>query len=93
MELILYKEDIKNVGHTKYNNEGFVTFVLDETNGSCWIEVIFLRNLLKLFGEEYKILGSEEVISDNKITGKEDYDKHIYTNLPWDVFEKLEYKL
>ena len=49
MELFLYKDDIKKIGHTHYNNNGFVTFVLDGTSDSFWIEMIFLRNILKLF--------------------------------------------
>ena len=78
MNLELTKEDIKNIGHTTFNEDGNTDFICDGTTYN--IESILLRNILKCFGDEYKMLSTE------------DYNKNdilIKTNLPFEEYMSL----
>lgn len=59
MNIQVEKEDIHLIGHTKYNDNGFLSIVCDVNNSN--LEKILLRNILKCFGEEYKIIQFHEI--------------------------------
>lgn len=54
--LTVTKTDISKIGHTVFNDESGCSFVCHKE--TFWIEEIFLRNILELFGEDYKITGT-----------------------------------
>lgn len=87
MCLKLFKSDIRYIGGATYHNdEGNCVFVFYGDDDAYGIERIFLRNLLPLFGEQYRIVSEDEYIDkrDNIVI-------HITTNLPWEMYcEKTE---
>ena len=77
MYLQLLKSDIHCIGDTIYpNDEGNCVFVFDGNLDAFGIKRIFLRNLLPMFGEQYRIISEDE------------YECSIYltTNLPWEMY-------
>ena len=82
MDLELIKSDIVRIGGAAYqNDEGNCVIVFYEDDVAYQIEYIFLRNILKLFGEEYKIISEDEYVDEG-----EGLSTHLTTNLPWDVY-------
>lgn len=81
--MILYKEDLKDIGHTAYKGENG-NLVIDSDGKYHGVEHILLRNILLLFGD-YKIVAEDEVV----INEDGDCDWEFITNLPWDKYEKL----
>ena len=58
MNIEVVKEDIKRIGHTCYNEGGFLAIVCDGDTSN--IEEILLRSILKCFGDEYKVIREED---------------------------------
>ena len=81
MGLDVQKEDIKLIGHTAYGEDGNTAIIC--SGESYAIEKIFLRNILKCFGDEYKIISEEDY------DGYGDNDIVLMTNLPYDVYMSL----
>ena len=86
MNIEVVKEDIKRIGHTCYNEGGYLAIVCDGNTSN--IEDILLESILKCFGDEYKVIKREDFIWDN-INGEEVYDILFITNLPYELFEKI----
>ena len=86
MNLDVQKEDIKKIGFACYNEGGFLEIMCD--GDTCNIEDILLRSILKRFGDEYKVIKTEDFIWKNE-EGEEVYDILYITNLPYELFEKI----
>ena len=86
MNIEVVKEDIKRIGHTCYNEGGYLAIVCDGNTSN--IEEILLRSILKCFGDEYKIIKTEVFIWKNE-EGEEVFDILYITNLPYELFEKI----
>lgn len=87
MKIEVTKEDIKNIGHTCYNEGGFLAIVCDGDTSN--IEEILLRSILKCFGDEYKIIKREDDIWET-INGEEVYDILFITNLPYEIYDMIK---
>ena len=87
MNIEVTKEDIKKIGHTCYNEGGFLAIVCDGDTSN--IEEILLRSILKCFGDEYKIIKTEVFIWKNEEGEEEVFDILYITNLPYELFEKI----
>ena len=82
MYLQLLKSDIHCIGDTIYpNDEGNCVFVFDGDLDAFGIKRIFLRNILKLFGEQYRVISEDEYVDEG-----EGLSIHLTTNLPWDIY-------
>lgn len=82
MYLELIKSDIHRIGGAAYHNdEGNCVIVFYEDDVAYQIEYIFLRNILKLFGQQYRITSEDEYFDE-----KEGLVIHLTTNLPWEIF-------
>ncbi len=86
MNIEVKKDDIKKIGHTCYNEGGFLAIVCDGDTFS--IEEILLKSILKCFSDEYKVIKVKDDIWEN-INGEEVYDILLITNLPYEIFEKI----
>ena len=87
MNIEVVKEDIKKIGHTCYNEGGFLAIVCDGNTSN--IEEIMLRTILKCFGDEYKVIKAEDDIwEDSK--GEEVYDILFITNLPYEIYDMIK---
>jgi hypothetical protein len=86
MNIDVKKDDIKKIGHTCYNEGGFLAIVCDGDTFS--IEEILLKSILKCFGDEYKVVKAEDDIWET-FKGEEVYDILFITNLPYEIFEKI----
>ena len=84
MEFKLYKEDLFNICETFAGKEGENVKVAFNTDG-YGIGMIFLRNILLLFGEQYKVVGTQD-------KEWEDGEPFILveTNLPWELVKDLK---
>lgn len=85
MNVQVEKTDIKKIGNTAYNEDGFLAIICDSDTAN--IEEILLRNILKCFGEEYKVISAEDFEWD----GVEGCDICFTTNLPYELFEEVWY--
>ena len=82
MDIELFKSDIRRIGGAAYHNdEGDCVIVFYEDDVAYQIEYIFLRNILKLFGQQYRIVSEDEYIDE-----KEGFVIHLTTNLPWEIY-------
>ena len=86
MNIEVVKEDIKRIGHTCYNEDGFLAIVCDGDTSN--IEEILLRSILKCFGDDYKVIKTEDYIWEND-EGEVVYEILYVTNLPYELFEKI----
>jgi hypothetical protein len=86
MNIEVKKEDIKKIGNTKYNEGGFLAIVCNGDTSN--IEEILLRSILKCFGDEYKVIKTEDYIWEND-EGEVVYEILYVTNLPYELFEKI----
>ena len=86
MNIEVTKEDIKKIGNTKYNEGGFLAIICD--GDTCNIEEILLRSILKCFGDDYKVIKTEDYIWEND-EGEVVYEILYVTNLPYELFEKI----
>lgn len=89
MEITVTKTDILNIGHTIFNENGNTAIVCKVYCSG--IESIFLRNILKCYGEEYTIIDEydswDEDENDEVIKGTEDIV--FVTNLPYEMFLEI----
>ena len=84
MSFELLKSDIHRIGGATFKNEdGNCVFVFYEDDVAYQIEYIFLRNILKLFGQQYRITSEDEYVDAN-----EGLSIHLTTNLPWKEYLK-----
>lgn len=69
------KSDIMNIGHTAFNENGNLSIIckLEKSN----FEKSLLRNILKCFGEQYKIVNTRD------FDGYNQDDIVFETNLPY----------
>ena len=87
MNIEVTKKDIKKIGNTKYNEGGFLAIVCDGDTSN--IEEILLRTILKCFGDEYKVIKTEDYICEND-EGEEVYDILFITNLPYEIYDMIK---
>lgn len=84
MNLQITGKDINNIGYKVFDNEGYLTIV---TGGSCYgLEDIFLRNILRCFGEQYEVTNSYDFERPYEPKDSDKMDVAWDTNLPWDVY-------
>lgn len=91
MELELHKEDLLSLGEELLQRNGYVSVSMVGLSsvGMTWEREILIRNVLKLFGDQYKIVS----MSDAPVS-KEGKDHLLAltifnTNLPWSMIEEL----
>ena len=87
MKIEVTKEDIKRIGHTCYNEGGFLAIVCDGDTSN--IEEILLRTILKCFGDEYKVIKAEDDIWEND-EGEVVYEILYVTNLPYEIYDIIK---
>ena len=80
------KKDITRIGNTAFNKNGNLAIVCNGETSN--IEGILLRSILKCFGDDYKVVSSEDNIWVN-VKGEEVYDILFTTNLPYELFEEV----
>lgn len=78
--LIFEKSDICKIGHTGFNEGGKTTILCNI--GTANIEEILLRNILKCFGENYKIVESKQLVYPQTT------DIEFVTNLPYELYSQ-----
>ena len=88
MKLEVEKEDINKIGNVWSNENGFLAIICNGDTAN--IEEILLRNVLKCFGEEYHIVSAEDFIWEEDDYDEWDFDIEFITNLPYEIFEKLD---
>ena len=86
MNIEVVKEDIKKIGYACYNEGGFLAIMCDGDTSN--IEEILLRSILKCFGDDYKVIKTEDFIWEND-EGEVAYEILFVTNLPYELFEKI----
>lgn len=87
MNIEVTKEDIKKIGNTKYNEGGFLAIMCD--GDTCNIEEILLRSILKSFGDDYKVIKTEDYIWEND-EGEVVYEILYVTNLPYEIYDIIK---
>lgn len=87
MNIEVKKEDIKKIGNTKYNEGGFLAIICD--GDTCNIEEILLRSILKCFGDDYKVIKTEDYIWEND-EGEVVYEILYVTNLPYEIYDMIK---
>ena len=87
MNIDVKKEDIKKIGNTKYNEGGFLAIMCD--GDTCNIEEILLRSILKCFGDDYKVIKTEDYIWEND-EGEVVYEILYVTNLPYEIYDMIK---
>ena len=84
----LLKSDIHRIGGSAYHNdEGNCVIVFYEDDVAYQVEYIFLRSILRLFGQQYRILSEDEYVDE-----RGELSIHLTTNLPWDIYMAEEIK-
>lgn len=86
MNIEVTKKDIKKIGYACYNEGGFLAIMCD--GDTCNIEEILLRSILKCFGDDYKVIKTEDYIWE-KDEGEVVCEILYITNLPYELFEKI----
>lgn len=92
MTVEVYKTDIFRIGHTLYPEDGNLSIIMPlETHH---LEVFFLRNILKCFGPEYKIMSEDDWWRDSGTwDGTQDLanvtDIRVRTNLPYELTQEI----
>lgn len=84
MNLQVTGKDIKNIGYKVFDNEGYLTIV---TERSCYgLEDILLRNILRCFGDDYKVTDSYDYERPDEPEDSDEMDVAWDTNLPWEIY-------
>ena len=86
MNIEVTKKDIKKIGYACYNEGGFLAIMCD--GDTCNIEEILLKSILKCFGDDYKVIKTEDYIWEND-EGEVVCEILYITNLPYELFEKI----
>ena len=87
MNIEVTKEDIKKIGNAWYNEGGFLEIMCD--GDTCNIEEILLRSILKCFGDDYKVIKTEDYIWEND-EGEVVYEILYVTNLPYEIYDMIK---
>ena len=87
MKIGVTKEDIKKIGHTCYNEDGFLAIECD--GDTCNIEEILLRSILNCFGDDCKVIKTEDYIWEND-EGEVVYEILYVTNLPYEIYDMIK---
>ena len=87
MNIEVVKEDIKRIGHTCYNEGGYLAIMCDGDTSN--IEEILLRSILKCFGDDYKVIKTEDYIWEND-EGEVVYEILYVTNLPYEIYDMIK---
>ena len=87
MNIDVKKEDIKNIGYACYNESGFLAIMCDGNTSN--IEEILLRSILKCFGNDYKVIKTEDYIWEND-EGEVVYEILYVTNLPYEIYDMIK---
>ena len=87
MELTVEKQDIINVGHTWYEEDGKLAVVCGfETSG---IEKILLRSILLCFGD-YRIVDTYDLCNEDEDGNPTDGSEIVFvTDLPYARFKEM----
>ena len=88
MVVEVQKEDIKLIGHTVYNCNGNTAIICFTTYNHR--EYILLRNILKCFGDEYRIIESYERF-ENPNDLRTVTDRVYITNLPFETYISTDF--
>ena len=88
MNIQVEKRDIRKIGNTCYNEEGFLAIECDGDNSN--IEEILLRSILKCFGDEYKIIETKDFTIWGENGEEVIFDILFVTNLPYEMYEMIE---
>ena len=93
------REDICKIGHTSYNNDGYLTVICSVD--TYRLEELFLRKILQCFGHEYKTTDNYGCICEYDETDDtveisvsmnhrlKMYDMSYETNLPYELYQKI----
>lgn len=82
MSFELLKSDIRRIGGSAYHNdEGNCVIVFYDDDAAYQVEYILLRNILRLFGQQYLITSEDEYPND-----RGELAIHLTTNLPWAMY-------
>lgn len=84
MNITVCKQDLKNMGHTLWNEDGYVSII--QSTGGCGVEYILVREILKCFGKKYKVKSIDDFKLDDE--GYMVTDENIQTNLPWEIYQE-----
>ena len=87
MNIEVTKEDIKNIGYACYNESGFLAIMCDGDTSN--IEEILLRSILKCFGDDYKVIKTEDYIWENDEV-EVVYEILYVTNLPYEIYDMIK---
>ena len=87
MNIEVTKKDIKKIGYACYNEGGFVAIMCD--GDTCNIEEILLRSILKCFGDDYKVIKTEDYIWE-KDEGEVVCEILYVTNLPYEIYDMIK---
>lgn len=87
MNIEVTKKDIKKIGYACYNEGGFLAIICD--GDTCNIEEILLRSILKCFGDDYKVIKTEDYIWEND-EGEVVYEILYVTNLPYEIYDMIK---
>ena len=87
MKIEVTKEDIKKIDYACYNEGGFLAIMCD--GDTCNIEETLLRSILKCFGDDYKVIKTEDYIWE-KDEGEVVCEILYVTNLPYEIYEKIK---
>ena len=85
MNLDLIKKDLQGIGNTKFCQNGFLCIICNIETVN--IEIILLRNILKLFGD-YEILEENDFAWSDEDAENFKFDIEIITNMPIEVYNK-----
>ena len=77
MNLEISKSDITRIGHTCHSKDGFLEIFCKPDTAN--IEEILLRNILKCFGKDYRIISRDDESMDSV---------SFFTNLPYELFQQ-----
>ena len=86
MNIEVTKKDIKKIGYACYNEGGFLAIMCD--GDTCNIEEILLRSILKCFGDDYKVIKTEDYIWEND-EGEVVCEILYVTNLPYEIYDMI----
>lgn len=90
LPITVQANDIEGIGHITYwpdENNGNAVIIMSNDDGGIHIQLMFLRAILQCFGEEYKILSTDDFCC-NAGDENEVRDIEVYTNLPKDLYEE-----
>lgn len=83
MNFELLKSDIRRIGDSAYHNDdGYCVIVFYDDDAAYQVAYILLRNILRLFGQQYQITSEDEYPND-----RGELAIHLTTNLPWAMYK------